>query len=423
MRTFFPLLLRTLLAVCFGALTWSFSSSAWAQTSNLQLAVAKVDRVKGEGDLPTHPNGLKNTDITLADCTSNVIERFSLTVTGTVDSSHNMEVWASNSGDCTQYTSRQFGTAGATCWRVANNPTVRNGTIVVDVPIKDLASQLGVNPKVDGIKRDDPNVCSTAQSTPGAQTITVYFLWVAGGTNADSSTNSQVSFDTRGPAGPTDVRAGEGDRVIVMNWTPASSSGSDISGYIVYCAPSDTLDAAPPPIDAGGDAGDGGGTDAGVKLVCDDAGATDAGADSGDDGGDASPVDAGDPPPGCHYEPIVPDGGTPNNCPTVGLNAPIKKTVGSSVSSGVTVDGLTNGIPYACAVAAYDKARNPGDLSSSACATPGPVKDFFWRYRSAGGEAGGCALEGAPLTDGVMIGGASVAALAVMRRRRKGKRS
>ncbi|WP_394835146.1 fibronectin type III domain-containing protein [Pendulispora rubella] len=406
MPTFFSLLLRTTLAVCLGGFLWSYSGTAHAQS--LTLAIAKVDRIKGSGGLPNRPNGLKTTDITRADCVANVIERFSLTVTGTVDSGRNLDVWASTGGDCTQITSRQNGTAGATCWQIAGNQTVRNGTIVVDIPAQTIASQLGNATKQPGVQTGSLDTCSS-QPTVGASAINVYFLYGVPGNNSDSNVQQAINWDTKGPAGPTNVTAGDGDRVIVMKWSPQSSSGSDISGYTVYCAPKDGLDAAPPPVDAG---------DAGTHPECQDGGFTDGGVDDAGNPIPGQPIDGG-----CTQVPNVPDGGQPSDCPSPGLDAPIVRSVGSSVSDGTTVDGLTNGVEYACAVAAYDKGRNPGELSKAACAMPGPVKDFFWRYREAGGPAGGCALEGAPLTDGVMIGGATAAVLALVRRRRKGKRS
>jgi hypothetical protein len=89
-----------------------------------------------------------------------------------------------------------------------------------------------------------------------------------------------------------------------------------------------------------------------------------------------------------------------------------------------TVSALTNGGSYAVAVACVDGYDNVGPLSDVVCATPAPVLDFWNRYKTDGGAAGGfCALEapGAPAGGAAMGLGLAFAA-ALWARRRRGRK-
>ncbi|WP_394825170.1 hypothetical protein [Pendulispora albinea] len=365
-----------------------------------------IKRVKPDGsNADAHPQGVLETTLTKEDCDKDVRIRFPLNLQG-IDDSHNLEIWSGAS--CETTTSRTSATA--TCGQVA--ATIGGGSlktaITVDIRVQDLAQQLNANPKNVQYTPANSSACDS-QATTGAQSITIYFLWLANSASApDGSQTTQVQLSTKGPKGPDSVTAGEGDRVLVIRWNAPSGVATSISGYDVFCDPVDSLspnDPAP---------SDGGTTDAGSTLVCPDGGFTDAGPDAS-----GTPIDAGP----CV---LVPNdggggGGGGGACPYTPKTK--RTTVQSTASTSATVKDLVNGVQYACAVAAIDKAKNSGELSSAACGTPGPVGDFFYRYREAGGLAGGCALEGAPVTDGVVIGAASMFGLALVRRRRKGKRS
>jgi len=412
-----PTLCRVLLAVCAALIALSVSNEARA---DLTITVSQVKRVSSTGGTaPTHPSGVVETNLTSEDCLDDVKVRFSLTLTG-IDAQHNLEIWAGG-GDCTQTTSRT-GTQ-PTCGQVA--PLYGSGAVLastlVDVRVQDLAQQTFSATKQIQYTKADATACGL-QGTSGGSTISVYFLWVGNpGTDPNGSSSSQVTLDMVGPDGPTNVTAGGGDRVAVLKWSPPNTSGSDISGYKVYCAPVDSIDASAQidsgPADAG--ATDAAPVDAGSHLECADGGSIDGGVDDA-----GNPIDAGEIDGGCVLVPN--DAGTsppsPPPCPTPPLTNECGST-GSPTSTGVTVKGLINGVEYAFAVAGTDKSQNPGKLSTATCVAPGPVADFWWNYENAGGAAGGCALEGAPLMDGVMIGGASVFGIALLRRRRKGKRS
>ena len=79
---------------------------------------------------------------------------------------------------------------------------------------------------------------------------------------------------------------------------------------------------------------------------------------------------------------------------------------------------------YVFAVAAVDTIGNVGALSNIQCGTPGPIKDFWYNYSTLdGGLAGGgyCALEGVgmPAGSAFMTAGVGLAAVSLIRRRRK----
>ncbi|WP_394845683.1 hypothetical protein LZC95_52715 [Pendulispora brunnea] len=406
MRTFFSLLLRTLVAVCIGALTWSFTADAYAQS--LTFTAINVTRVKPDGsNAPSHPSGVPNNTLTRDDCIQDVSLRLSLTVAGTPDSSHNLEAWGGG-GTCDQVSARTPNTA--TCGRVRDligGASVRVGTLTVDIRVQDIADQQSAASKNAGpYKRGTAAACD-AQTTSGPQSTNVYLLWLTSPSAEQQGLFTQpVTIDMRGPPGPTGITAGEGDRVVKLNWTATQNAGTEgVQGYKVYCAPVADIDAAPAPVVDAGDAG---------PPACEDGGFTDGGFDDAGNPIPGQPIDGGCAPP-------VSDGGGGSNCPKPPLNE--CATAGGAISNGTTVKGLTNGTYYSFAVAAYNKSQNVGAVSDPVCATPGPVADFFYQYRRDGGEAGGCALEGAPVANGVTIAGASVIGIALLRRRRKGKRS
>jgi hypothetical protein len=103
--------------------------------------------------------------------------------------------------------------------------------------------------------------------------------------------------------------------------------------------------------------------------------------------------------------------------------------VGGNTTSSFNVETLpngqrlVNGHQYALAVAAYDDDGNVGLLSNLICQTPEPIIDFWDRYTTDGGTAGGgfCALQapGVPVAGSMFGMGVGVAMVAFARRRRR----
>jgi hypothetical protein len=98
----------------------------------------------------------------------------------------------------------------------------------------------------------------------------------------------------------------------------------------------------------------------------------------------------------------------------------------TATDTSYTLNGLTTGHQYAIAVAAVDSYGNVGPVGNLGCSTPTPVDDFFMAYTDDGGRAGGgyCAVGavGAPMFGSVFGFGIAGSAVALARRRRRGRR-
>jgi hypothetical protein len=123
---------------------------------------------------------------------------------------------------------------------------------------------------------------------------------------------------------------------------------------------------------------------------------------------------------------VYEDGGTTTTGGTMTLGIPSKYLCGTVSPSNATlnVTGLKDGYYYTIAVAAVDSAGNVGPLAV-ACQEPVQLADFWYRYTSAGGQAGGgyCAAAenvGAPAgMSGLGVLGAACVVALVRRRRRR----
>lgn len=117
------------------------------------------------------------------------------------------------------------------------------------------------------------------------------------------------------------------------------------------------------------------------------------------------PVDAG------------PIAGEPTPLPFDESLWPEDERVSNGEATSEEIRGLVNNQRYQLTVVAVDLAGNRGPPSDTFAGTPQVVQDFYRRYRCAGGteEGGfGCSTAGA-----VLLPAAGLAALALMRRRRK----
>ncbi|WP_394827769.1 hypothetical protein [Pendulispora albinea] len=364
--------------------------------AELSIDIRTITRVAADGSgAPAHPAGVPDTTLTKQDCEDDVRLRFALSLSG-IDNGHQLQMWAGG-GSCSPTASRT-GNA-AICGQVAAplDATLQVAT-EVEIRVRDLAQQRFADTKNLAYTAATKSACSL-QPTSGAQNVTIYFLWLANpSAEPEGSQTSQVTLSTRGPDSPATVTAGEGDRVLVIGWKAPTGASTSIVGYKVFCDPVDQLArrdvSSAHDVDTAGEYADGSGADDEASGNAVDGG---DGGDGGKNGNDAGV---------CPYTPSTE-----------------RQYVPGAASTKGTVRNLVNGVEYACAVAATDKTSTMGKLSSSVCATPGPVGDFFYRYREAGGVAGGCAIEGAPLTEGVVMGAMSVFGLAMMQRRRRMRRS
>ncbi len=375
---------------------WLAPARAFAQT--VTFTTTAVYRTYPDGSAaPTRIVNGTQQGISRDDCLKDVTFNFPLVLTG-LPTSSSLQVWAG--ADNCQTTGEITGT-NPTCWPVYPTNVAQSSTVIAQVRVQDLVSQLGSSTKNLTYTAADSSVCDNGLGS-GETTVNVNFIWLDGSSNpVSASTPYPIQVKLLGPGAPTGVTAEGIDGALSVSWS-ASSTEPDLAGYHVFVEASGASPA-----------------DAGTTTVCPDGGFTDGGTD---DAGNpvVVPVDAG-----CYQQPVTTascsasgDGGTLD---TTGLSPMATAAGATNVSAQVT--GLTNGTSYAVAVAAYDTFGNDGDVSSAVCATPQPVDDFWKKYRQAGGTAGGgfCALEvvGGPAGAPVMVLGMVGIAIAFVRRRRR----
>jgi hypothetical protein len=351
-----------------------------ATTSAAAQAISFAE-LSPERDHQNKPEILEQ-NVNRADCENDDFFRFIVLGTGLAGAAYQLQVWASvGSADCTM-SDMQSGTSNS-CKQVAAEVRAQD-TMTVDVRVQDIVSRTfgpwsgpATNEGCDG--SNDPD------------SRTLQFFLVSGSALVGAKIEYDVTFDLLGPGPPRSVKAGVGERVLVVSWRePTDATG--IAEYRAYATPVNmgTTDGGT----TDGGATDGGTTDAGEGGASSDAGVSDAGV-----------------PTGCVSNVLVP--GEP---PPAGIS-PRGET--NSSTTQVEAGGLTNGVQYAVAVASVDEFGNSGNLSALACATPEPVTGFFEAYRAAGGGAGGgyCAIGAAPSR--AAAGGIVFAALGLFLRRRR----
>ena len=287
--------------------------------------------------------------------------------------------------------------------------------------------------------------CHVGSSGPTA--LSIYFIWLDGSGNPVGTAGKyDLKAALLGPGAPANVIAGQGDTALIVHWNNALDSNTQ--GYTVYCDP--------PRGQEGVDAGSTPAADAGTRtlLVCQDGGFSDGGVDDAGLPRPGVPIDGG-----CALQNVVgggpstmadicrsPDGTEMPNPSSVIVSGGGTTTVdeagvatssggtqrvidpkyicaqlGGSTSTEATVTGLKNDQVYTVAVAASDGFGNTGPLSVPSCASPTLIDDFWKKYRTSGGQAGGgfCALEGAgmPVGSSVFAIGGLAALLSLVRRR------
>ncbi|MDB4998171.1 MAG: hypothetical protein JWM74_5603 [Myxococcaceae bacterium] len=356
--------------------------------------------IRGQGQNPT--------GISFADCDQDVVLNFSLALGGLPQNDKHVEAWV-GSTDCTPLTARSGTTA--VCKPAAPLGISANATTTVPVHARDIVANQSDNPKPVNYTAAGKDVCTTAQKTSGALSLSVYFMWLDGAGNPfGTAAKYDLKTDMVGPNAPSSVSAGDGDRILVVSWKPATDT--DTQGFVIYCDPVADVGAVIP-----ADSGPAAPT---TETTCVDGGLDDGGLDEAGNPTPPQPIDGG-----CTTINVTPDAGDTNVDPT--CPKPTFKNecarVGGNTSTNAILSGRTNGTRYTVAVAATDAFGNSGTISTASCATPGPVDDFWKKYREAGGQAGGgfCALEhvGAPAGMSLFALVTAAAAVSFVRRRRR----
>ena len=411
----------------------------------------------------TRAQNLNPLGINYSDCIEDMSLSFSVLLSG-FSGADNMQVWATNSGDCTADTTRGYGTTQPTCWLVSTGETAPNAEQPVgktyNIPVRALVGPQNAIPPANTLVGDEGPTACTHQPSFAAVPITVWFLPLLSNGQLDTAGTPYqyptITTDLVGPPPPIGVSIGDGDTIFVVNWT--ANSDSDTAGYDVFIDPppgseavtSDAAAISPPPVlycpeggtstmSAVADAGDadtdattttevadagcryiqgggslptgaGGSTCASVALA---SGMTEGtGVTTVLESDEASVIDETDAEVvsgtggistiPCQYL-ILPPGTPQSSCPIgqLAYSASIATLTGEGVGS-YTIEGLTNGTTYTIAVASVDGSGNVGTPSPEACDYPAPVNDFYKNYITDGGKAGGgfCTLQGVGMPAG-----------------------
>ncbi len=320
------------------------------------------------------------------------------------------EIWASNGAvDCTNPDNRP-GTLSVHCYKLGTFPLTT--TTSTTIKVKTLLTATGVT-------------TLDAQGCPSVDisTITVYFMILRNGsaTMPVATDTVPIKIDTQGPLGLTGVKALPGNGAITISWDSVGEAGAqDIIGAEALCDPAPTPSTV---------------TDAGGTTVCVEGGTT-----TTDDAGDAEASTATGSEPSCSTVPA--EGGaaggpipTTSEIPSNGLACTTQAfatstaipcgSVSGTTGNTIRIDNingmpLMNGVVYAVAVGGTDSFENVGSLSSTVCQFPEQTSDFWQDYRTAGGQAGGCAVEGDALPIGsfTLLTVGSVMTLSILRRKR-----
>lgn len=351
------------------------------------------------------------------DCSDDTELAFPVTISQLPDTTGNLQIWA-GTGDCTQAGATNNASTGI-CWKVA--PDVGNLQTVMSIVVRaaDIVGQLGITPPAQVYTSAAPatacsnSAASTTTTTTddsgvsttvaGESTVNIFFMWFLNGqsTPAFSAAAYPVKVKLTGPAQCTNVTAGSGDGLLLVNWTPPLGD-TTIQGFNLYSAPSGTT-----------------GSEGGTITICNDASQgtpelDDSGLPVVDDAGNPIYVDdAGNPvsqDAGCYQQSVPPGTNScSNGAGTIDTTTATVTQINGNTNASGTIKGLQNGSSYDVAVAAFDQFGNAGQLSNVVCSSPAPIDDFWKIYNQDGGGAF-CALE----VVGKRGGGAAAALLSIV---------
>ena len=431
---------------------------ALAQVTGVQIiTTTPVTRVASDGMTAYECPGRGSTNgcivdsayqgIGSADCFADSELLFPVQLSGSLpDTSGTLQVWA-GPNDCTKAQETGNNTT-ASCWLVAQTPPLAL-TMSIPVRVADIAGWIGQPssslPESSYHALGTQQACTNAASgttvvndagmtttTAGETTVNVFFLWFANNTQGQAPLYASSAYPVKvklfGPEACTDVTAQPDDGALSVGWTPPAGDTS-VVGFNLYATTSGTT------------------VEAGTELVCPDASQPEedaSGEDASEDAAtpdastdastDASVVEAGPADSGC-YTVILPpvtnacgsttidvsgiscSGGTVDASVT-SAGGSCSQAIGATNTSG-TITGLTNGTAYDVAVAAFDEFGNIGTISTTVCATPSPINDFWKIYNQDGGNAF-CALEVVGKGGGRLFAGfVALVGIIFVRRRRK----
>jgi hypothetical protein len=194
----------------------------------------------------TRPQNLNPLGINYSDCIQDMVLVYSVTLSGFgAANDDNMQVWATNTGDCTVDTTRGIGVSSEapTCWLVNDGLTQPNlqtpTTKQFSIPVRALVGpQTDTIPKAGTLVTDQGPAACLTQPSFAATSVTVWFLPLnANGTFDMGGTpfSQTITADVVGPPAPTNVAIGDGDTLFSMTWMP--NTDTDTIGYDIFIDP------------------------------------------------------------------------------------------------------------------------------------------------------------------------------------------
>lgn len=348
------LALRLLLGLAASVFFVALPRPAHGQTLSIVTAES-LPRLDANGSLIAKRSPDQQPEgVNLRDCLDDQRIRVPLVLTG-FQAGGTLEAWASLPGaDCSPASNRS-GPAAA-CWKLAALPLIQTST--ADLPVRAILG--GALPAGPGDPADERRACGHVDR----MTLGLQFLYFPQGQPyaATASARVELRVDTIGNPAVDGLSVLPGNERLVAQWSPLDAPY--VSPVMnLYCAPS-----------SGPDAG-----------AC------------------TSPF-------------------APGTFPTADFDARFlcATVVGNATSAAAsTLNGapLTNGIPYAVAVASVDDFGNVGALSPAVCAAP----DAGGAADEPDGGASSCSTSPGPRGRAGLTGVAALALtalLAVQRRRR-----
>src|SRR5262249_7609737 len=121
-----------------------------------------------------------------------------LDATAVTNSSYQLVAWAGDSSaTCTDRATRSTpGTSTQTCWPIINGAISKSATVNLTIPLRDLISQFGPQPKEGYGGPYGENTCHNSNLPSGPTTINLWFFMVGGdGNSAGNAAQFPLSVD------------------------------------------------------------------------------------------------------------------------------------------------------------------------------------------------------------------------------------
>jgi hypothetical protein len=335
--------------------------SVWAQTVTLDERNGfRIERAEGkERSTSQRPNWISRQDCLDSDDSryrsqsdAELEEKtwilMAPEVTGKPAQTDTLEVWVSQSADCSDL--NIINSNSNSCSLVFSTNNIERITEIYINPrdVIEANSNLRAEAWLDEPMAGADDTCDKEVERP----LTYYVVLRTSDEIYSSSKLALGGVDTLAPAPPDNIDAEPGDEHIFFEWEiDTSNEAEDTYGFAFFCVPQGTA------TDSGG-SGLGG-----------------AGGAGGAEGAGNADCTQG----------VLTAGEIPSE---QALDYICGYDTGRTTRSG-QADGVTNNQLYAVAVAVTDEARNKGRLSEIACVTPKEVTTFFESYKDAGGQGGG----------------------------------